>query len=170
MNAYVERTNVIDYMDTLDIDELYIIAKLWKIKEDNKYNIINKLIKAGFNYISFIKNILSQGSESKLQKLCKLHNISDNGSKNDLIDRLLDNKISMEKIVQVWVELVDGQDIQKKLNMDDPCSIVKWIISILKDNSSITVPKPKKENLDILDDGLDDDDSILIIQDLVNKN
>lgn len=154
---------IVKYLKTLNIEELKFLCVMKQIYANDENDMINQLINIRFNYEEFIRNILEKGSINKLKILCKVNNLSDNGTKNDLIDRLINDYINMDRISADYINLTSIPI--NNLDTTDPSSIINWIIGIIKDNTDndlcTIIIKPKEENLDKLDDGLDDDIDIL---------
>ncbi len=134
------------YLDKLCTEELNIIGKMCHIGETARSKLIKKLVEVKFDHERFMRNILEEGSERKLKKLCSLHGLTDLGPKDRLISRLLKSGITLEKISDKTAQLNDNTqddddgfyDSDDELyddDLDDCTVLVNTIVRLLKDKS-----------------------------------
>lgn len=137
LNYYVKYVRM--YLDKLPTEELNIIADVCNINEDSRVKVIRKLVNIKFDYEQFIRNILTQGSETKLRLLCELCGLNEQGTKKQLIIRLIKYGITVDEITNHIDKLYDDNlendefyDSDDDIYEDNESDLVSKVIKLLK--------------------------------------
>jgi hypothetical protein len=137
------------YLDNFGEDELKVIAVAHNIPDGTKDQIIMELIKIKFDHDTFMRNILMQGSEAKLRKLCHALKLPHDGNKEKLIVTLLYHDITMGIILDNRNQMDNrtncddyDSDDDEFLNgdYDDPKSVLKMIKLIISEKPKVKAP------------------------------